>query len=126
MLCFEAVNASHIRAGEVIARRTSNLTFEYEFTFIGYRDTDTNIEFGRRGDGTSISGGAFYVLESQITANIVRAEFTLVHTYQAPNSYIVSYSEENRNGGIANMENSLNTPFYTETLIIIDPFFGSQ
>ena len=50
--------------------------------------------------------------------------YTLVHTYQAPNSYIVSYSEDNRNGGIANMENSLNTPFYTETLIIIDPFFG--
>ena len=127
--CFEAVNASHIRAGEVIARRTSNLTFEYEFTFIGYRDTDTNIEFGGGefdfGDGTVISGeGAFNVLETQITANIVRAEFTLVHTYQAPNSYIVSYSEDNRNGGISNMENSLNTPFYTETLIIIDPFFG--
>ena len=127
--CFGAVNASHIRAGEVIARRTSNLTFEYEFTFIGYRDTDTNIEFGGGefdfGDGTVISGeGAFNVLETQITANIVRAEFTLVHTYQAPNSYIVSYSEDNRNGGISNMENSLNTPFYTETLIIIDPFFG--
>ena len=60
LLCFEAVNASHIRAGEVIARRTSNLTFEYEFTFIGYRDTDTGIEFGGGdfdfGDGTVISG----------------------------------------------------------------------
>ena len=125
--CFEAVNASHIRAGEVIARRISNLTFEYEFTFIGYRDTDTGIDFGGGnfdfGDGTVISGD-FDVLETQITANIVRAEFTLVHTYQAPNSYIVSYSEDNRNGGISNMENSLNTPFYTETLIIIDPFFG--
>ena len=125
--CLEAVNASHIRAGEVIARRISNLTFEYEFTFIGYRDTDTGIDFGGGnfdfGDGTVISGD-FDVLETQITANIVRAEFTLVHTYQAPNSYIVSYSEDNRNGGISNMENSLNTPFYTETLIIIDPFFG--
>ncbi len=125
--CLEVVNASHIRAGEVIARRISNLTFEYEFTFIGYRDTDTGIDFGGGdfdfGDGTVISGD-FDVLETQITANIVRAEFTLVHTYQAPNSYIVSYSEDNRNGGISNMENSLNTPFYTETLIIIDPFFG--
>ena len=46
LFCFEAVKASHIRAGEVIARRISNLTFEYEFTFIGYRDTETNIEFG--------------------------------------------------------------------------------
>ena len=127
LFCLEAVNASHIRAGEVIARRISNLTFEYEFTFIGYRDTDTGIDFGGGvfdfGDGTVISGD-FDVLETQITANIVRAEFTLVHTYQAPNSYIVSYSEDNRNGGISNMENSLNTPFYTETLIIIDPFFG--
>tara|TARA_X000001036_G_scaffold421711_1_gene443854 strand:+ start:2722 stop:5529 length:2808 start_codon:yes stop_codon:yes gene_type:complete len=127
LFCFEAVKASHIRAGEVIARRISNLTFEYEFTFIGYRDTETNIEFGGGdfdfGDGTVISGD-FNVIETQLTNNIVRAEFTLIHTYKAPNSYIVSYSEDNRNAGIANMENSLNTPFYTETLIIIDPFFG--
>ena len=75
--CFGAVNASHIRAGEVIARRTSNLTFEYEFTFIGYRDTDTNIEFGGGefdfGDGTVISGD-FNVLEAQITATLGRLQ----------------------------------------------------
>ena len=81
--CPELVMASHIRAGEVIARRISNLTFEYEFTFIGYRDTETNIEFGGGefdfGDGTVISGD-FNVLETRITNNIVRAEFTLFHT----------------------------------------------
>ena len=36
--------ATHIRAGEVIARRVSNLT--YEFTFTGYRDIE-GVPFGQ-------------------------------------------------------------------------------
>ncbi len=126
-MCITHSLATHIRAGEVIARRTSNLTFTYEFTFIGYRDTDSGIQFGGGdfdfGDGTMISEG-FDVLETQLSNNIVRAEFKLVHTYQAPNSYFVSYKEDNRNANIANMANSTETAFYTETLIIVDPFFG--
>jgi len=122
--------ATHIRAGEIIARRIDNITFTYEFTFIGYRDTDSGIRFGggvfEFGDGNSIDGSrdGFRITETPITGNIVKAEFKVIHTYQAPNSYIVSYREEFRNAGIANMDNSVNTAFYTETLIIIDPFFG--
>jgi hypothetical protein len=129
LVCFLSLDlqSSHIRAGEVIAKRIDNLTFRYEFTFIGYRDTDTGIAFGLGvfdfGDGTIIERG-FNITETQITKNIVRAEFSVFHTYQAPNSYIVSYKEPNRNAGIANMVNSNETQFYTETLIIIDPFFG--
>jgi hypothetical protein len=36
----------------------------------------------------------------------------------------VSFREFNRNADIVNMDNSVNTPFYVETVIIIDPFFG--
>ena len=35
--------ATHIRAGEVVAKRVSGLT--YQFTFIGYRDAD-GVPFG--------------------------------------------------------------------------------
>ena len=46
LVLIHEVSATHIRAGEIIARRIDNLTFTYEFIFIGYRDTDSGIEFG--------------------------------------------------------------------------------
>ena len=120
LICLNSIHASHIRGGYIRVERLSTTNLSFEFTFIGYRDTDTGIAFGSGdfdfGDGTVISEN-FSVLETQISENIVRAEFSLSHTYQIPNRYIVSYSEANRNGGIANMENSLNTPFYVETEI---------
>jgi len=123
------LQASHIRAGEIIARRIDNFTFTYEFIFIGYRDNDTGVRFGNGtfdfGDGDFLSGpNSFIISETQISANIFRAEFRLVHTFQAPNSYVVSYQEDWRNEGISNMINSGTTSFYVETLIVIDPFFG--
>ena len=120
LICLNSIHASHIRGGYIRVERLSTTNLSFEFTFIGYRDTDTGIAFGSGdfdfGDGTVISEN-FSVLETQISENIVRAEFSLSHTYQTPNRYIVSYSENNRNGGITNMENSLNTPFYVETEI---------
>ncbi len=123
-------NATHIRAGEIIAKRIDNLTLTYEFTFIGYRDNESGIQFGggifRFGDGTEVSGSqqGFNITETEITPIIFKAEFTLVHTFPSAQNYIVSYEEDFRNAGISNMENSVNTSFYTETLIRIDPFFG--
>ena len=127
---FNQLVATHIRAGEIIARRIDNLSFTYEFTFIGYRDTDSGIQFGGGvfdlGDGTVIDGreDGFEITETQITSNIVRAEFKIIHEFQAPNRYVVSYKEDFRNDGISNMDNSVNTSFYTESVIAIDPFFG--
>ena len=129
-LSMENAAATHIRAGEIIARRVETFTLTYEFTFIGYRDTDSGIQFGGGvfdfGDGSIRDGqqDGFQITETQITSNIVRAEFTVRHTFEAPRNYIVSYAEDFRNAGIANMDNSVNTAFYTETLIVIDPFFG--
>jgi hypothetical protein len=130
LLIVQKAEATHIRAGEIIARRVETFTLTYEFTFIGYRDTDSGIQFGGGvfdfGDGTVQNGqeDGFQITETQITSNIVRAEFTVRHTFEAPRNYIVSYTEDFRNAGIANMDNSVNTAFYTETLIVIDPFFG--
>ena len=38
--------ATHIRAGEIIARRVNVQTLEYEFTVVGYTDTRSNVVFG--------------------------------------------------------------------------------
>ena len=38
--------STHIRAGEIIAKRISSSSLTYEFTIIGYTDTGSEVEFG--------------------------------------------------------------------------------
>ena len=127
------VFSTHIRAGEIIAKRISTTSLTYEFTIIGYTDTGSEVEFGGGtfyfGDGNVLEvldEGALtsqkILLENQVALNL----FTIVHTFQAPGRYVVSYYEQNRNNGILNMENSVDTPFFIETEILIDPFFGQN
>ncbi len=120
--------ASHIRAGEVIAKRISGLT--YQFTFIGYRDVE-GIPFQQGifdfGDGPDNVYGdeddepiPWGEIED-IGNGVERWQFTLTHTYGGASSYLVSYKERNRNANIQNIAGSNDTPFYVETLVVIDP-----
>lgn len=122
-------SATHIRAGEITARRVNDLTLTYEFTFTGFRDSGSVIEFGAGvfdfGDGNSIEAD-FQIVKTPVGNEIEMVQFKVTHTYQAANSYIVSYKEEYRNEGIVNMDNSVNTTFYVESLVVIDPFYGKN
>ena len=97
LFCFN-LSGSHIRAGEISAKRISDFTLTYEFTFYGYRDVE-GVEFRNGtfdfGDGSSITGDFEYTKE-YISEEIELVTFTLVHTYQAANSYMVSFKEDFR------------------------------
>ena len=118
--------ATHIRAGEVIAKRVSGLTFQ--FTFFGYRDIE-GVPFGQGifdfGDGNfygddpgeDIPWGNIV----DIGNGVERWEFTLTYTYSGASNYLVSYKEDFRNANIQNISGSVSTSFYVETLVVIDP-----
>ena len=125
------IYATHIRAGEIIARRISSTSLTYEFTVIGYTDTGSEVEFAGGefsfGDGNSVEvledgsiSSQKILLDNQVALNL----YKVIHTFQAPGRYVVSYFEQNRNDEIVNMDNSVDTPFFIETEILIDPFFG--
>ena len=124
--------ATHIRAGEIIVRRTSNITLSFEITVVGYKDEDSSIEFG--GAGTlklgddNVLTGPFNTQNELLDENTRKVWFTVNHTYSRPNAagYLISYEEDFRNNFIININdgNSVMTSFYVETLIVIDPFFG--
>ncbi len=120
-------NASHIRAGEIIANRADPFQRTYEFIFVGYRDNVTQARFGNGifsfGDG-STERILPVTNEVQISENLFCVEFRLVHTYAANGAYTVSYEEEFRNQGIANMDDSDATVFYVESQIVIDGAVG--
>ncbi|MBS9522915.1 gliding motility-associated C-terminal domain-containing protein [Litoribacter alkaliphilus] len=123
-------SATHIRAGEIIAERISTQSLTYRITVVGYTDTGSQVRFGpgniNFGDGTTVQLNT----ESDISFSeplgnqIEKNTFVVTHTYQGPGNYTIRFMEFNRNDGTLNMDNSVDTPFYVETFIRIDPFFG--
>ncbi len=123
--------ATHIRAGEITAERQSPQSLVYKITVVGYTDTRSNVIFGPGtidfGDGRVVEGlnteSAFELVED-LGNQIEKNTFVIEHTFQGPGTYTIRFLEQNRNDRTLNMDNSVDTPFYVETTITIDPFIG--
>jgi gliding motility-associated-like protein len=116
--------ATHNRAGEITFKHVSNLT--YEFTVVTYTyslspaDRPTlDINWG---DNTSSTLARVQKtpLPNYINLNIYKG----THTFSGQGSFKVSVEDPNRNGGVINIPNSINVPFYIETILNISPFIG--
>lgn len=125
--------ATHIRSGEITAKRIEGSSLTYRFSIVAYTDIGSGVIFGGGeidfGDGTviNIEAGA----DSFIRLDIIDAKkqtavniFEIEHTFQVPGSYLVRFYEKNRNAGVLNMANSVDTPFYVETRIRTESFLG--
>ncbi len=131
-LCLGIVSAwaTHIRAGEIIAERISVQTLTYRVTVVGYTDTRSNVIFGpgtiNFGDGREevLNTESDFSLVESLGNQIEKNTFVITHTFQGPGTYTIRFLEYNRNDLTLNMDNSVNTPFYVETQITIDPFIG--
>jgi gliding motility-associated-like protein len=122
--------ATHIRAGEIIAERISVQTLTYRITVVGYTDTRSSVVFGpgtiNFGDGREeqLNTQSDFSLVESLGDQIEKNTFVITHTFQGPGSYTIRFQEFNRNDLTLNMDNSVDTPFYVETQITIDPFIG--
>lgn len=132
LLCPILVKATHIRAGEIIAELVSCQGLTYRFTIIGYEDTGSDVEFGNGiiefGDGESKEVNTENEFFDRVVVDpqklIRKSRFVITHTFPGPGEYTITFKEFNRNEGIRNMSNSVNTPFYIETKIVIDPLLA--
>lgn len=127
MLLFATdLQATHLRAGEITARRIG--TLEYEFVITIYTDNSSGADSPQLtlnfGDGTT--GVALRDAPGKINIgnNTSVATYTIRHTYPSPGAFRVFFKEENRNPNVLNMSESILTPFSLETLVIIDPVIG--
>jgi hypothetical protein len=113
--------ASHLRAGEITVERRNCTSREVWITITVYTNTASDVKFGEDGilyfgDGTRIVVPRVEnVLQPQLGPNIGIATYTVRHTYGSLDSYLISYVEPNRNGGVLNMDDSFYTTFYLET-----------
>jgi hypothetical protein len=128
----QKANATHLRAGQIVATRVSCTGLTFRITVCVYTNTGSPVQFGGEMDYLDFGDGTPPILVPE-TPNTILPElgpgvgtacYTIEHTYPGPGRYVISYLEPNRNGGVLNMTNSITTTFYLETQINIDPFFG--
>lgn len=125
--------ATHLRAGEIIVERESCNSLTFRITVTVFTNTiDTNVLFGGEDDWLDFGDGVRIPVKPEIPntlrpdlgPGIATASFTTLYTYSGFQEYTISYSEPNRNRGVVNMDGSVDTRFYIETKIIVDPFLG--
>jgi gliding motility-associated-like protein len=130
-------HATHYRAGEIVYERIGNL--QYRATVITYAEFTPPSDQADRdsidiywGDGTFLtvartngpSGGPNGVPQGEFVfqsfSQVIKKNVYIgTHSYSgvppAPNNfYIISFYDQNRMGGIINIANSVNVPFYVE------------
>lgn len=133
--------ATHIRAGEITAVRISQTSLRYRFTLIIYSDTESSTVpvfaggFFNFGQGRTIGlngsnnnreiliNESVFFEETAITSDTRVTVIQFEHTFDAPGVYVVSYTEQNRNNEILNINGgrSQEVAFHIETVLRIDP-----
>jgi hypothetical protein len=131
-------NATHLRAGEITVERVNCNALTFKITITVFTNTkNTPVKFGGDKDLSFLyfgDGKREYVDEQP---NVIRydldpsgaiatASFTTFHTYSSFETYKIRYQEPNRNGGVLNMQNPLDTFFYIETIINLDLYLDSR
>jgi hypothetical protein len=119
--------ATHLRAGEITVTRNSCNGLTFTITITAYTNTGSPVKFSDGildfGDG-STPDRTPPIDNTPFAPGIGFVQYSTPHTFPGAGYYIISYKERNRNANILNMNNSVNTQFYLETAIIIDPFIG--
>lgn len=117
-------NATHNRAGEITYRQISLLY--YEATIVTYTKISSNIPrpYLVLSWGDNKSDSLPNISITTVANDIAKNVYVGYHNYAAAGTYLMHCEDQNRNGGVINIPNSVNTSFYIQTLLQINPFLG--
>jgi hypothetical protein len=133
ILGIQAAYATHLRAGEITITRKSCSSLDFIITITVYTNQGSPIRFSNDGSGELNFGDGSPIHHPPQKENspvpgfgpeFGTVTYSVEHTFPGPGLYTISYFEHNRNAGILNMFNSVETPFFIQTVINIDPFLG--
>ena len=118
------VYATHNRAGEITYIQVSELTYEitvttYTYTLSSVDREELEVEWG---DGT------FSIVPRTEKINLPdfyqRNRYVALHTFPGPGVYEMLVQDPNRNFGVENIPNSVNTVFSVKTTLFVNPSMG--
>jgi len=118
------VNATHNRAGEITYKQISDLTYEitvttYTYKLSGVFRLELDVEWG---DGTISTVNRTDSIS--LPDNYILSKYIATHTYPGPGIFEVLVQDPNRNFGVLNIPNSVNTVFSVKTVIFVNPDLG--
>lgn len=119
--------ATHQKAAEITYKYISGYTYEFIITTYTYSESIADRPFLtiNWGDGTTeVLARSEYVEIADLQTIINSYHGT--HSFSGPGSYYISFEDPNRNGGVVNIPNSITTPMYVETLLVISPWGGNR
>ncbi|MDA3779810.1 MAG: gliding motility-associated C-terminal domain-containing protein [Bacteroidales bacterium] len=120
------IYATHNRAGEITFKQISDLTFEitittYTYTLSAADREELEVEWG---DNTfSIAPRTEKI---QLPNYYQRNKYVVNHTYPGPGMFNILVQDPNRNYGVENIPNSVNTIFSISTTLMINPEIGQN
>lgn len=123
MLPVFQVQATHLRAGEITVERIGCASRTFRITVTVYTDTGSPVLFGGPQDVLDFGDGTRVLVPETPNSpfpglsSIGKASYSIIHTFPGQGRYTISYLEPNRNEGILNINNSVNTTFYLETQV---------
>ncbi len=121
-----AALATHNRAGEITYQQIGDLS--YRVTVITYTCTgpgpvadrpELMVQFG---DGTTADVPR--IEKVKLPDYYQRNKYVWEHTYPGPGTYQIVVEDPNRNEGVRNIPNSVNTVFSIKTILVINPQIG--
>ncbi|MDR3048044.1 MAG: hypothetical protein LBU51_10655, partial [Bacteroidales bacterium] len=126
LVCCSAGYATHQRAGEITYVHQDGLS--YLFTITTY--TYTNSPADRPEIDVYWGDGSFSTIERSVSTELGNEiklnQYVMAHTFPAQGTYHITFEDPNRNAGIVNIPNSVNIPFFLETILVIHPFLGAN
>ncbi len=133
LLCISnQIKATHIIAGQITATSTSDQSNSYQIKFTLYSDFGSELTFGAYeiylGSGQPVNADGMDFKNNALNEDSLIKISTLEidHTFPGSGVYVLSFREFSRTHDIVNISNSVNTPFYMETKLTVDPLSGKN
>ncbi|MCE7068818.1 gliding motility-associated C-terminal domain-containing protein [Dyadobacter sp. CY327] len=129
---FEA-NATHIRAGEITAKRVSATSLTYEIKLTAYFDMQNGEGAANAQNFVQFYVGSNGPIEAprilpiiNIGNNTTQNVYIVRYTFPSAGKFRISFEEDNRNNGILNIgpPPTQNLNFYVSTILEINASFG--
>lgn len=123
-------SATHNRAGEIIVCRDGDSGNWYVITII----THTKLSAPADRPELAINYGDSPIWDTiprtsildDTTRDLRRSEYVIRHEYLGPGQYTIQMDDQNRNGGVENIPNSIAQSFSVRTLLTISPVTGGN
>lgn len=123
--------ATHNRAGEIIACRIGNSNV-YRITIITHTKRSAPADRPELPINWGDSPIWDTIQRTDINDNfppsqdLRRSEYVAEHTYPGPGTYTIQMDDQNRNGGVLNIPNSIAQSFSVKTQLVISPVTGGN